>query len=66
MTTRRYICFTCYKFHSEMRGISLDEFNAGDNVCKEIKCERKGQPLEPADYCDICDSLFPIKEKHQH
>ena len=49
-----------------MRGISLDEFNAGDNVCKEIKCERKGQPLEPADYCDICDSLFPIKEKHQH
>ena len=49
-----------------MKGVSQEEFDSGNNVCNEIKCVRKGQPLEPADHCDICDSQFPIQEQHHH
>ncbi len=31
----RYICFTCYKFHPEMKGVSQVEFKHGNNVCNE-------------------------------
>ncbi len=49
-----------------MKGVSEKEFNSGDNVCKEIKCKRRGQPLEPAYVCEICDVLYPIDKIHQH
>lgn len=63
---KRYICFVCYKFHPEMKGVSEEEFNAGDNVCKQEKCTRKGQPLESAYVCSVCSKLYPINEKHKH
>lgn len=49
-----------------MKGVSEEEFNAGDNVCKEEKCIMKGLPLETADHCEICNKLFKIEEHHTH
>ncbi|OGK16180.1 hypothetical protein A2690_01940 [Candidatus Roizmanbacteria bacterium RIFCSPHIGHO2_01_FULL_39_12b] len=63
---KRYICFTCYSFHPEMKGITEEEFEAGDNVCKEEKCKFKGQPLEPANLCETCSELFRENENHEH
>lgn len=56
---RRYLCLTCYTFHPEMKGVSEEEFKAGNNVCKEEKCAHKGKTLEAADHCDKCDKMFP-------
>lgn len=63
---KRYICFTCYSFHPEMKGVSEEEFKSGHNVCKEGKCKFKGQPLEIANLCNTCDKLFREKEDHEH
>lgn len=63
---KRYICFICYKFHPEMRGVSEEEFNAGDKVCTQPKCTRKGQPLEAALFCGRCNRLLPASETHTH
>lgn len=49
-----------------MKGVSEEEFKSGRNVCKQEKCTRRGEPLEPADYCDICDRLFKPEEHHSH
>ena len=38
---RRYLCLTCYTFHPEMKGVSEEEFKAGNNICKEEKCAHK-------------------------
>ena len=66
MREKRYLCMQCYSFHSEMRGVSEEEFLDGDNVCKELKCIRRGQPLEPAFYCEICDKMIPWEEHEAH
>lgn len=63
---KRYICFVCYKFHPEMRGASEEEFLAGDNVCKNEKCTRRGQPLEEGWLCEICDKILPNNTPHPH
>jgi len=63
---KRYICFVCYKYHPEMRGVSEEEFNNGDSACAQPKCARKGQPLESAIFCGQCDRLFPASEDHTH
>ncbi len=63
---KRYVCFTCYKYHPEMRGGSEEEFNSGNNVCKEEKCKRKGEMLEAAIYCEKCDKIFSFEQKHNH
>ncbi len=63
---KRYICFTCYGFHPEMWGVSQGEFKAGNNVCHEEKCKRKGQPLEEAYLCDVCKKLFQTPTQHPH
>lgn len=63
---KRYICFTCYKFHPEMKGVSEEEFLKGNNVCKQERCFRHGQPLEPAHACEICGKLYPRDGKHTH
>ena len=63
---KRYICFICYSYHPEMKGVSEEEFNAGNNICKEEKCKRKGEPLEPALYCEKCDKMFPFSSEHEH
>ena len=55
---KRYVCFTCHHCHPEMRGVSEEEFQAGDNVCQEEKCKYKGQPLEVAEWCEPCGKLF--------
>ncbi len=68
MKQKRYICFQCYGFHPEMRGVSEEEFLAGDNVCKEEKCLRKGQTLESAFYRGEEDKMFSWEEleKYSH
>lgn len=63
---KRYICFTCYKFHPEMRGVSEDEFNAGKRVCTQEKCTKRGQPLEVGNLCEVCDRIFPLSSNHSH
>ena len=62
---KRYLCFTCYQYHPEMRGVSEDEFNAGSNTCQEEKCICKGQTLEAGEYCKECDKMYRFRE-HQH
>ncbi len=49
-----------------MRGVSEEEFLAGDNVCKQPKCTRLGQPLEVGWFCDICEKFFPTNIPHPH
>lgn len=56
----------CYSFHPEIQGASEKEYNAGNNVCKEEKCKRKGEALEPAFFCDICQKMIPFEEEHKH
>ena len=63
---KRYVCFVCYSYHPEMKGVSEEEFNAGNNVCKEEKCKRKGQYLDTAIYCEKCNKLFPPDSNHKH
>ncbi|MBI3385107.1 hypothetical protein HY030_02870 [Candidatus Gottesmanbacteria bacterium] len=63
---KRYLCLRCYSFHPEMRGVSEEEFLAGDNVCKEEKCIRKGQLLEAAYFCQSCEVMYPAEEAHVH
>lgn len=63
---KRYICFQCYIFHPEMRGVLEEEFLAGNNVCKEEKCIRKGDPLESAFYCGVEDKMFRWEELESH
>jgi len=63
---KRYVCFTCYQFHPEMKGVSEEEFHAGDNVCTDKKCVRVGQPLEEAYHCELCDVLYRVGEEHTH
>ncbi len=63
---KRYVCLVCYGFHPEMKGISEEEFNAGDNVCKEEKCKRRGESLNPVYSCDECGKLYPVDEEHAH
>ena len=55
---KRFLCFTCYNYHPEMRGISEDEFDRGNKTCQEPKCAHKGQEFEPAQYCEPCDKMF--------
>lgn len=63
---KRYVCFTCYGFHPEMKGVIEKEFLGGDNVCKEEKCKFKGKILEEADLCEKCDKLFRVTDHHSH
>ena len=49
-----------------MKGVSEEEFQAGNNVCKEEKCTRRGKPLEEAYICDTCDKLYLVNEPHLH
>jgi len=63
---KRFICFVCYKFHPEMRGVSEKEFDMGNNVCTEEKCVQKGKMLEPALYCEECDMILPFASGHEH
>lgn len=63
---KRYVCFMCYRFHPEMKGVSEEEFQSGKNICTEEKCIRKGKLLEPAYVCDTCDRLYPVDENHTH
>jgi len=62
---KRFVCFTCYKFHPEMKGVSEEEFNTGENCCKQEKCAHKGEKLEAAEYCELCDMLF-LFGAHKH
>lgn len=41
-----------------MRGVSQEEFDAGNNSCQEEKCSCKGETLEAAEYCEACDKMF--------
>jgi len=74
MMEKRYLCFTCYHYHPEMRGVSQAEFNAaasagptaGKNVCDQPKCPFKGSPLEPAEYCEKCEKMFKAGEHRGH
>lgn len=63
---KRYLCFTCYSFHPERHGISEEEFKAGDNVCKEVKCKHRGEPLEEGWLCEVCDKIFHTNMPHPH
>ena len=62
---KRHVCFTCYQYHPEMKGVSEEEFKAGNNVCREEKCTCKGQELEAVEHCQKCDRLFRVGE-HVH
>ena len=48
-----------------MKGISQEEFNSGENTCKQEKCVHKGEQLEAAEYCEKCDRLF-LFGTHKH
>jgi len=63
---KRYICFICYPYHPEMKGVSEEEFNSGNNVCREEKCTRKEEKLEPAIHCEKCDKMYPLSSEHHH
>ncbi len=63
---RRYICFTCYQYHPEMKGVSEEEFIAGNNVCREEKCVHKGELLEAAIFCEVCQKMYRESENHKH
>jgi len=57
---------TCYSFHPDMKGVSQEEFDMGNNVCREEKCKFKGQSLEQANYCEACDKLLRVTQEHEH
>ena len=61
-----YVCFVCYSFHPEMKGVSEEEFNNGNNVCKEEKCKRKSEPLEAAVYCERSNKMFRFEVNKEH
>ena len=63
---KRYVCFICYKFHPEMKGVSEVEFKAGDNVCVDPKCVNNGKPLEEALRCEQCEVLYKPDTQHKH
>ena len=62
---KKYLCFACYGYHPEMRGVSEDEFNNGNKICQEEKCVCKGQEFETAQYCEACEKMFRY-ETHKH
>jgi len=65
---KRYLCFTCYGYHPEMRGVSEEEFENGHKNCTEEKCSCKEDLLKPAFYCEKCDKMieFELEQDHQH
>ena len=62
---KRFVCFTCYKSHPELKGVSEQEFRTGKGLCREANCIHKGEVLEAADYCEPCSKLFPFGT-HSH
>jgi len=48
-----------------MTGVSENEFDNGNSVCKQEKCAHKGEKLDAAEYCEKCDKLF-LFGKHSH
>ena len=62
---KRYICFICYQYHPEMKGVSEEEFKAGNNVCTEENCTHKGQKLNEVESCDKCDKFY-LMGTHTH
>ena len=63
---KRFICFTCYSFHPEMRGVSEKEFRAGNKACREEKCKFKGRVLEESFHCEECGKMLPWKNARLH
>ena len=63
---KRFVCFTCYRFHPETKGFSEEEFESGDNICKQEKCVHRGEKLELAEDCKVCNRLFPFGKHKQH
>jgi len=63
---KRYICFACYGFHPEMRGISEAELTSETNFCSQEKCTCFEDLLKEAFYCETCDQMLPWDPKHKH
>ena len=48
-----------------MKGVSEEEFKAGNNVCTEENCTHKGQKLNEVESCDKCDKFY-LMGTHTH